>query len=122
MPHRELSILRVEGKDDVHAISHLLMRHGVDCEAVAVDIRSPDDGGDETTGGRNALLEGMQTAVMSGTGRAVGFVLDADTAPENRWNAVRDRLIGVGIEPPSEIQREVSSVRWMRFRHESGSG
>ena len=103
MPHREPSILRVEGKDDVHAISHLLMRHGVDCEAVAVDIRSPDDGGDETTGGRNALLEGMQTAVMSGTGRAVGFVLDADTAPENRWNAVRDRLIGVGIEPPSEI-------------------
>ena len=106
MPHDEPSILRVEGKDDVHAIQHLLLRHDVDCKRIPVEIRSPDDGGDETTGGWIPLLAGMQTEVMSSTGRSVSFVLDADTAPEDRWTAVCDRLSAVGLTPPSEIPTE----------------
>ena len=116
MPQDEPSILRVEGKDDVHAIQHLLLRHDVECERIPVEIKSPDDGGDETTGGWSPLLAGMQTEVMSSTGRSVGFVLDADTAPRDRWNAVCDRLRGVGLTPPSEIPKrgfvgEVGSVQ-----------
>jgi hypothetical protein len=115
MPQDEPSTLRVEGKDDVHAIGHLLLRHGVDCKHIPVDITSPVDDKDEATGGKSPLLQEMPTQVISGTGRSVGFVLDADTAPKDRWNAVCDRLRGVGMTPPSEIPKggfvgEVGSV------------
>ena len=81
MPQTEPSILPVEGKDDVHAIQHLLLRHDVECKRIPVEIKSSYDGGDEITGGWSPLLAGMKTEVMSSTGRSVGFVLDADTAP-----------------------------------------
>ena len=106
MAQREPSILRVEGKDDVHAIRHLLFRHALDCESIPVDIKSADIDGDESTGGRSPLLEGMQIEVMSSTGRSVGFVLDADEDAGDRWNAVCHRLKGVGLRLPSQIPYE----------------
>ena len=106
MPRDEPSILRVEGKDDFHAIRHLLLRHGVDCERIPVHIKSQDGDENETTGGLPALLEGMQTEVRSSTGRSVGFILDADEDPRDRWKAVSDRLSGVGLALPNEIPRE----------------
>ena len=106
MPHTEPSILRVEGKDDVHAITHLLLRHDVDCIRIAVDIRSPVDDGDATAGGLDPLLKGMQTEVRSSTDRSVGFVLDADDDPKDRWQAVCYRLKGVGLTLPNEIPKE----------------
>ena len=36
MSRKERSILRVEGKDDHHAIRHLLLRHGIDHSGVDV--------------------------------------------------------------------------------------
>ena len=106
MPRDEPSILRVEGKDDFHAIRHLLLRHGVDCERISVHIKSQDGDENETTGGLPALLEGMQTEVRSSTGRSVGFILDADEDPRDRWKAVSDRLSGVGLALPNEIPGE----------------
>ena len=103
MPQPEASILWVEGKDDLHAIGHLLSRHGVDCERIPVDIKPPGGSEDEAAGGRDPLLEGMQTAVMTSTGRAAGFVLDADEVAQDRWRAVCSRLEGVGLTPPDEI-------------------
>ena len=103
MPQPEASILWVEGKDDLHAIRHLLWRHGVDCEQIPVDIKAAGNSEDESSGGRDPLLEGMQTAVMASTGRAAGFVLDADEVAENRWRAVCGRLEGVGLTLPDEI-------------------
>ena len=105
MPQTEPSILRVEGKDDFHAINHLLLRHGIDCAKIPVDIKSPD-GGDETTGGRNALLDLMQTEVMTNTNRSVGFILDADEDAKDRWSAVCARLRNVGIRLPDEIPHD----------------
>ena len=49
------------------------------------------------------MLGMMTTAVTFNTGRAVGFVLDADEAPGNRWRAVRGRLANLGLALPSEI-------------------
>ena len=89
MPQDERSTLRVEGKDDKNAIAHLLLRHGI--KRSVVDIKE-SDGGDEDAGGKDHLLAGMRLAVTTSTGKSVGFVLDADGAPENRWNAVRTRL------------------------------
>ena len=105
MPQTEPSILRVEGKDDFHAINHLLLRHGIDCAKIPVDIKSAD-GGDETTGGRNALLDLMQTEVMTNTNRSVGFILDADEDAKDRWSAVCARLRNVGIRLPDEIPQD----------------
>ena len=103
MPQPEPSILWVEGKDDLHAIGHLLSRHSVDYERIPVDIKTPVGSEDEATGGRDPLLEGMQTAVMTSTGRAAGFILDADEVAQDRWRAVCSRLKGVGLTPPDEI-------------------
>lgn len=108
MPQKEPSLLRVEGKDDEHAIRHLLLRHDVHCDSedVAVDIRAISDYGVEETGGREKLLDGMQTAVKRSTGRSVGFILDADEVAEDRWRAVRGRLDNVGLALPDEIPKE----------------
>ena len=103
MPQPEASILWVEGKDDQHAIRHLLWRHGVDCERIPVDINTPGGSEDEAAGGRSPLLEGMQTAVMTSTGRSAGFILDADEVAQDRWRAVCGRLEGVGLTPPKKI-------------------
>ena len=106
MTQREPSILRVEGKDDVHAIRHLLLRHALDCESISVDIKSPDTDGDVTPGGWSPLLEGMQIEVRSSIGRSVGFVLDADEDAGDRWDAVCHRLQGVGLRLPNQIPHE----------------
>ena len=99
MPLHERSILRVEGRDDKFVIESLLRRHGVDPAHVEI---KPSEAG-EGTGGKDRLLRGMKTAVTTSTGRAVGFVLDADADPEHRWQAVRQRLDDVDLVLPEEI-------------------
>ena len=100
MPFIERHTLRVEGKDDKYVIENLLSQHGIDGSVVDIKVSSH---GDQGTGGIDALLRGMRTAVTTSVGRSVGFVLDADDAPENRWNAVRTRLHDVGLALPDEI-------------------
>ena len=100
MPNDERPHLRVEGKDDRYAIEHLLAQHGVDRAAVNIKDSDPGDVG---TSGKDSLLAGMRTAVVTSTGTSVGFVLDADAVPTARWAAVRTRLGGVGLELPGEI-------------------
>ena len=97
----ERSYLHVEGKDDLHAIVNLLIRHGVDYDterAVLPEVKDIDS--------CERILAGMELAVRTSTGRAVGFVLDADLPIESRWHAVRDRLrrveVSVPVSPPPE--------------------
>ena len=99
MPPNERSILRVEGRDDKFVIESLLRRHGVDFAHVEIKATEKGDG----TGGKDALLQGMNTAVTTATGHSVGFVLDADDEPESRWQAVRRRLDGTDLVLPEEI-------------------
>ena len=98
MPLNERSILRVEGRDDKFVIENLLKRHGVDI--ADVDIKWSE--ADESAGGRDRLLQGMKTALITGTGHSIGFVLDADNTPKSRWQAVRDRLDDVDIALPGD--------------------
>ena len=87
MPEREASVLFVEGNDDLHAIKHLLLRHGVDCRQINVDIKrgAGDVDAGAGAGGVHRVLEAMHTAIMTSAGRSVGFVLDADEVAQDRW-------------------------------------
>ena len=98
MPLNERSILRVEGRDDKFVIESLLKRRGVDFAHVEVKPWEKDEG----TGGKDRLLQGMNTAVSTSTGHSVGFVLDADKTAGDRWKAVRGRLKGIGLALPTE--------------------
>ncbi len=100
MPQNEPLILRVEGRDNKIVIEKLLSRHKID--HTHVDIKWAEDP-DEDTGGIDKLLEGRSLAVRTSVGQSVGFILDADGAPENRWRAVQNRLEDIGLELPVEI-------------------
>ena len=107
MPTLERSNLHVEGKDDIHAIKHLLLKHGFDCP-IKGDTRSDDKFAEGVprimeAGDYLKVLDAMPAAVSVSNGRSVGFVLDADEKPENRWNAVRDRLCNFDLKLPKEI-------------------
>ena len=100
MPQDEWPTLRVEGKDDKHVIKNLLSRHGVNHTAIAI---KNSDHGEQDSGGKDSLLNGMRLAVTMSTGRSVGFVLDADDVPTDRWQAVRARLANLDLALPEEI-------------------
>ncbi|OHB68477.1 MAG: hypothetical protein A2V70_03165 [Planctomycetes bacterium RBG_13_63_9] len=95
---RERPTLHVEGPDDKHALEHLLIRHGVEFCAKPRASELPDF---NETGGLEQILGVMQTAVETGSDRATGFVLDADSPLADRWSAVRGRLAGAGVETPA---------------------
>ena len=102
MPAMSDSLLvHVEGSDDLHAIMHLLRHHGI--EAVQRNPKGNPPGVPtlEPKGGKNGVLDGMTAAVMAGTDKIVGFVLDADTPLASRWEAVRGRLREAGVDTPA---------------------
>ena len=107
MPTPERSTLHVEGTDDVHVVKHLLLRHRIDCPLErdprparefapnAPEIRRARD--------RNAVLDSIDPSVRFSNGRSVGFVLDADEEPRDRWRAVCGRLGVFGLDLPPQI-------------------
>ena len=110
MPAPERSSLHVEGTDDVHVVKHLLLRHGIDCplsgdnrpqHAFASNVPKITAAGD-----KDAVLDAIGTAVLVSNGRSVGFVLDADLEPRDRWRAVCGRLREFGLHLPNEIPPE----------------
>ena len=96
----EQSRLHVEGKDDDHAIRHLLIRHGIDYENKPWPPWLPPI---HVAGSREKLLEGVNTAVSLSNGRSVGFVLDANSSLQDRWNAIASRLRKLDLEMPDTI-------------------
>lgn len=92
--------LRVEGPDDLHALMHLLICNGVDCDPKQSPQSYPEI---KCAGGVSQLLEGMTLAIQISTGRAVGFVIDADISPNDRWAAVRARLIAADVQVPETM-------------------
>lgn len=96
-------ILYVEGKDDVHAISHLMRHHGVECRVNKPPSTEPYI---KESGSVSQLLDNVDVAVSTNSSGWVGFVVDADTEVESRWQAICDRLskayVDTPLEPPSE--------------------
>lgn len=95
----ERSRMHVEGPDDQHSIVHLLRHHGIDYDPKPWPPEFPEF---KPIGGIRELLEGIGTAVQLSTGRAIGFVLDADSPLLDRWQAVRDRMRAVDVAAPPQ--------------------
>jgi len=93
----ERSVIRVEGRDDRHALVPLLLRHGIDYDTKPWPPQLPEF---KETDSIEQMLQGMTTAIELSAGRAIGFVLDADSPLADRWRAVRDRLLQVNVETP----------------------
>ena len=103
--NEEGPVLRVEGDDDdKHTIIHVVKRHGFEREThlpLFPNIESADS--------IEKLLEAVRTLVKSSTNRVVGFVLNADTSLESRWQSVSDRLLKAGFDNdqvPERLPRE----------------
>ena len=105
MPTVERSRLHVEGTDDVHVVRHLLLRHGIDCPItgrLSGDV-APNVPQIAATGDVQGVLDAIGTAIPVSNGRSVGFVLDADVEPRDRWRAVCGRLREFGLDLPDGI-------------------
>ncbi|MFP4173790.1 MAG: DUF3226 domain-containing protein [Candidatus Hydrogenedentota bacterium] len=95
--------LYVEGKDDVHAILHVMRHYGVECS-----VNQPRSGKPNIKHSNSVdeVLKSIEVAVSAMAGGMTGFVVDADTGPQSRWQAICDRLRKVHVEtpagPPSE--------------------
>ena len=110
MPTVERSRLHVEGRDDVHVVKHLLLRHDIDCP-LERDMRPPREFAPnvpEIRGAhdRNTVLDSIEPAVRVSNGRSVGFLLDSDGEPRDQWRAVCDRLRVFELDLPDEIPSE----------------
>ena len=90
----------MEGPDDSHAIRHLLRRHGIDYDQTPCPKWFPSI---EETRGKDTLLENVERNVRASSGRSVGFVLDANSSLQDRWNAMASRLRKLGLEMPDTI-------------------
>lgn len=97
-PHR----LIVEGRDDQWAIIALTAKHGWDWERPG-----PHYPYIHNAEGVEPALEALKVTILSYS--RVGVVLDADLAPDNRWQAVRDRLSDTGFSLPSQP----NPTRWV---------
>ena len=81
--------LLVEGKNDKHVIWALCKKHQVQ---KTFSVKEPG----EDEGGVDALLNSIAVRLKQSNLKALGIVLDADQAIENRWNAVCERLMQAG--------------------------
>lgn len=86
--------LYVEGKDDEHAIGQLLIRRGADPQSIPQF---------KDSGGKQGVLRAMKVSIGAGTGKSLGFVLDANDDPANTWAAAASRLREAGVRAPNEI-------------------
>ena len=111
----ERSQLWVEGSDDDHTIRHLLIRHGVDYDHKPWPARVPSI---EQAGDKDRLLRTVRLSVSASSGRAVGFVLDADSSLQDRWRAMLSRLREAGVDAPQDMPPEgfVGESRTYRTR------
>ena len=88
-----ISRLHVEGTDDQHSIIHLLQRNGITFNPAPVDIH--------VEGNDSRLIEAIPVAIKAAKNRSVGFVIDIDTTPTDRWASIRNKVRSIAGEFPS---------------------
>ena len=103
--------LFVEGRDDEHAIFHLLVRRGFDPLALPEFKES---------GSKKEVLRAIPVAVRASTKGSVGFVLDANDDPRATWESVASRLRDVGVEAPTGIPAEGFAGESEKYRTRVG--
>jgi hypothetical protein len=112
--------MHVEGKNDAHVIRNLLCLH----QGPGYDFAKPPNGWpaykyllDGTELGVERLISIIDPVIKAGSDPPSihGFVIDADKSLKNRWEAVRNKLIVAGVEPPKKMPPD-------GFVGESGDG
>ena len=86
--------LYVEGKDDQMTIGHLLIQNGYS-ESVFERI--------EIVRSKEQVLEAITVSVLAGTGKSLGFIVDANGNLDWTWRSVASRLESVGVAAPPAI-------------------
>ncbi len=93
MPSKNGPQVRVEGRDDKHALLNLLVLHGI-----GYDNRRGELPVFYEAGGVDELLDSIGPTVRTNATHAVGFVLDADSSSSARWHRIRQRLADVDVD------------------------
>ena len=87
------SILLVEGEDDSKVVGNLLYAHGLD---QTLQIKPQ--------GGVSLLLRELPVWAKESELRRLGIVVDANSDPAPPWQSIRDTLISMGYEAPTEMK------------------
>ena len=78
--------------DDKHVAGHVWQRHSAESPFC---IKEKD--------GVDKLLKAIEVEVKASGLQALGILLDANTNPAGRWDAVKDRLEQANINPPKNL-------------------
>lgn len=93
----EHGVLYVEGRDDCHALIHLLARHKIILDEHNGPVLLKPSGSD------SEVVDAI-TLVVKGSGKhPVGFVVDSDVAVEQRWAQIRSKLSAVEVALPDSV-------------------
>ena len=60
----------------------------------------------ESRNGWQGVLQTIGIEIRFGTERRLGFVIDADGAPEDRWRRIGQELQNTGLNPPESLPAE----------------
>ena len=83
-------VLLVEGPDDKHVVGHLRQKNGLESVFCISD-----------KGNDHSVLESIVPELKVAGRIALGIILDANSDPHGRWQAVSGRLRDAGIQPPN---------------------
>jgi hypothetical protein len=92
-------ILLVEGKDDLHVITNIMMAYSV-----------PDEFQIYDTNGVEQLLLRLPVQLKASKIEKVGIVLDADTDIEHRWHSVRGILTTFGYPNVPTVPSRLGTI------------
>ncbi len=96
----ERSWIHVEGEDDQHTLVHLLIHEGIDYDSKPWAENYPEF---KAANGVDNLLSLIPLAIRTATKRSVGFVIDANSNVQDRWNKIVDILHTVDVNTPEHI-------------------
>ena len=85
-------VLLVEGKDDRHVVSHLLIKHGLEGACSVVEKE-----------GFTRLRDSIAAEVNVSRVQTIGIVADANASVEKRWQSLRDAAEAANCRPPAEL-------------------
>ena len=94
----ERPLLHVEGKNDLHALAALLVEHGMPHDEKQRPVEFPVI---KAAGNDSSVVSLIEIEVRLQAGRPVGFIVDADDSPTQRWESIRSHLEKVGVETPT---------------------
>ena len=93
-------LLHVEGKNDLHALAALLVEHGMPHDVKQRPVEFPVI---KAAGNDSSVVSLIEIEVRLQAGRPVGFIVDADDSPTQRWESIRSHLERVGVETPPDM-------------------